>query len=162
MTGISIQVSAADIAARGIDAIVARAGDLTPAMDSVGQMMRASVQHRFEAGVDPDGNPWPPSVRALAEGGQTLVDRGHLRDSVTHEAGPTSVRQGTNLVYARIHQLGGTIRAKTAKALMFKIGGRMVQVQQVSIPARPYLGLSAEDRAEAGEIIADWITGALS
>ncbi|KAA5607139.1 hypothetical protein F1188_04355 [Roseospira marina] len=74
---------------------------------------------------------------------------------------PGTVRQGTNLVYARIHQLGGTIRPKTAKALAVPVGDGIRLVQQVTIPARPYLGLSAEDRTEAGEIIADWITGAL-
>jgi phage virion morphogenesis protein len=183
MDGVSIQVTGADIAARGIDAIVARAGDLTPAMESVGMMMQTSVRHRFEVGQDPDGSPWPPSVRALAEGGQTLVDRGHLRDSVTYQADTTSVRQGTNVVYARIHQLGGAIkreaRTQTIHRRLYadgRLGTKFVKrtarnavatdhavgAHTITMPARRYLGLSTEDRAQAGEIIADWITGALS
>ncbi|KAA5603221.1 phage virion morphogenesis protein [Roseospira marina] len=161
MAGISITVSGDEFVGRGLDGLIARTGDLTPAMDMIGTMLDTSVDHRFETETDPDGQPWPKSIRALSEGGQTLTDRRHLRGSITHEAGPTSVRQGTNLIYARPHQLGALIKPKAAKALTFRIGGRTVQVQQVTIPARPYLGLSAEDRTEAGEIIADWVTGAL-
>ena len=41
--------------------------------------------------------------------------------------------------YALIHELGGTIVPKRAKALVFEIGGEVVRVMKVVIPARPYL-----------------------
>jgi len=159
MAGISIEVTADDLVATGLDGIVARSADMTRAMESVGMMMQTSVRRRFEVGEDPDGNPWPPSLRALTEGGRTLVDHGHLRDSVTYQASAEGVRQGTNLVYARIHQLGGTIRPRNGRALAFRAGGRTVLRRSVTMPRRSYLGVSAEDRAQARNIIADWITG---
>ncbi|MBB4287796.1 phage virion morphogenesis protein [Roseospira goensis] len=183
MAGISIEVSGDDIAARGLDAIVGRAADMTRAMDSIGAMMRTSVLHRFQEGVDPDGEDWPPSIRAIMTDGKTLVDRGHLRDSVTYAADADSVRQGTNLVYARIHQLGGTIKIKartqTITRRLYKDGtlserfvkrtarnavstDHQVAAHTITMPARPYLGLSAQDRQQAGEIVADWVTGAWS
>ncbi|MNR54745.1 Phage virion morphogenesis family protein [compost metagenome] len=58
--------------------------------------------------------------------------------------------------YAAIHQFGGVIRPKKAKAL--KVGGRVVS--QVRIPARQYLGISAEDATESEELAADYLAGA--
>jgi len=42
-------------------------------------------------------------------------------------------------VYARIHEYGGIIRPKKAKALRFKIGGRWVTTKKVTIKKQPYL-----------------------
>ena len=39
--------------------------DTTPMMDEIGAAMVASTQLRFEDERDPDGNPWPPSIRAF-------------------------------------------------------------------------------------------------
>lgn len=47
--------------------------------------------------------------------------------------------------YALIHELGGTIKPKTARALMFRAeDGGFVTVQSVTIPARPYLRPAAD------------------
>ncbi|WP_440130685.1 phage virion morphogenesis protein [Achromobacter pulmonis] len=53
-----------------------------------------------------------------------------------------------------MHQLGGIIRAKNGGRLA--IGNpkkAFALVQQVEIPARPYLGLSKEDRQVIEEIL---------
>lgn len=46
--------------------------------------------------------------------------------------------------YALIHELGGVIVPKKAKALVFEIGGEVVRVMKVVIPARPYLRPAAD------------------
>ena len=47
---------------------------------------------------------------------------------------------GTKVIYARIHEFGGTIRAKRAPFLVFKLAdGTFRRVKSVTIPARPYL-----------------------
>lgn len=49
-------------------------------------------------------------------------------------------RVGTNLVYARIHELGGIIKPKSKKYLHFKgKNGQWAKVKKVQIKARPYL-----------------------
>jgi len=48
-------------------------------------------------------------------------------------------RVGTNLVYARIHEFGGDIYPKRAKALRFEIDGRWIFSKHVHMPERPYL-----------------------
>ncbi|MCE1186213.1 MAG: phage virion morphogenesis protein [Rhodocyclales bacterium] len=67
---------------------------------------------------------------------------------------------GSNLVYARIHELGGTVKAVRAKYLRFRTQGRWVSKRQVTIPARPYLRPALEHAArqlaEAGYFLAAW------
>jgi phage virion morphogenesis protein len=161
MTGVVITVDDADVRAR-LGALQAAGGDLAPVLDDIGAQLAQHVLLRFEAGTGPGGTPWKPSARALAEGGQTLLDSGRLRDSITHRVGGDTVEIGSDVVYAAIHQFGGTIRAKTAKGLAFTLpwlktktdDGRRV-VQSVTIPARPYLGFDDDDRAAVLGIVAD-------
>ncbi len=131
--------------------------DLTPAMDDIGAQIVGNTQRRFETGKGPGGAAWKPSLRAIEQGGQTLRDSGRLMASLTHVAGANSVTIGTNVVYAGIHQFGGTIRAKTAKGLRFKGPNGWRRLQQVVIPARPFLGFDADDRDDVTEIVAGHI-----
>ena len=62
-----------------------------------------------------------------------------LVGSIGFEVKRFIARVGSNLVYARIHEIGGVIRPKTAKALHFVIDGQHIVVQSVTIPPRPYL-----------------------
>jgi phage gpG-like protein len=103
-----------------------------------------------------------------------------LYQSISYNVLPDGVEWGSNVVYARIHQLGGVIDmparrgSVTLKRIRQKGGGirsrfartgakggelREVSIRghQVRIPARPFLGISAFDREEVTEIIADHI-----
>lgn len=155
-SGPGFQVEIDDAQVQGaLDRLIAAGQDLTPAMDRIGSMLVSSVIHRFETGQAPGGAPWKPSIRAREQGGQTLIDSGRLRTSITYMPGPSSVEVGTNVVYAAIHQFGGTIHAKNAPHLVFKIGGRFASKDQVTIPPRPFLGIDEGDRAEIGNILRD-------
>jgi phage gpG-like protein len=95
----------------------------------------------------------PGIDRALMQGGfvversakenirsQHLIDTGNLRSSIrTVLFRHGQVIVGTNVVYAAIHEFGGTITPKNAKWLVFKIGDQWVMTDSVDIPARPYL-----------------------
>lgn len=50
-----------------------------------------------------------------------------------------SVLVGTDVEYARIHEFGGDIVPRNARALAFQIGGEWIITQRVTMPARPYL-----------------------
>ena len=150
--GVRIRVEA-DTISPALARLRALAGDLTPVLDEIGDQLVDNVLERFRRGVGPDGQAWPVSQRAEEEGGQTLVDSGRLRESIVSEAGPSSVTVGTNVLYARIHQLGGTIRPKTADRLRFRLAdGQFVAVDSVTLPARPYLGIGAEDASDIENI----------
>lgn len=147
----------------GFERLLKTAKDLTPVMQEIGTYMVDSTQDRFRSNVSPSGVAWDQSERAKAESGRTLLDRGHLRDSITYDASNTRVDVGTNMVYAAIHQFGGKTRAheirpRRAKALRFAMGGgdrfaKSVQHPGSNMPARPYLGWSAEDEMEVADII---------
>ena len=47
------------------------------------------------------------------------------------------------------------ITPKTAQALAFTIGGKPVRAKSVTIPARPFVGLSEDNRAEIDDLITD-------
>jgi phage virion morphogenesis protein len=147
---------------REVRALLARLGaaadDLAPAMKRVGAAIEADTGRRFEEGAGPGGTRWPPSLRATLQGGRTLVDRGRLSDSITYEAGARSVRVGTNVIYAAIHQFGGTIRAKGGGRLGFRLAdGGFRSPSRVSIPARPFLGIDDEQEGIALTEIEDWL-----
>jgi len=127
------------VARQALRALRQKAQNLRPVFDEIGGAMTTSTVLRFSRGIGPDGSPWLPSQRALRQGGQTLVDKAHLRSSITHVAGASFVDIGTNIIYAAIHQFGG----KT---------GRNLAAQ---MPARPYLGLSSNDNREIVEIVED-------
>lgn len=130
--------------ADALTGLIAAGTDMTPAMEQIGAALETTTQFRFLHGTAPGGNPWTPSRRAIAESGLTLVDSGALRDSITYAAGAREVEIGSNLIYARIHQLGGEAGRNKA----------------VSLPSRPYLPDPAADDEEQSivkEILVDFI-----
>lgn len=136
--------------------------DFTVPMRAIADTMRTATVERFEDERGPDGQRWQPSRRAVEEGGLTLTDRGHLRQSITAASDANSALAGTNLVYAAIHQFGGTIRAKGAagggkRALRTPFGPR----GSVTMPARPFLGFSPADAAEIEAILIDHLNRAM-
>lgn len=156
MAGIGIRVEGSDLASAAAGAIAGRADNTRELFEQIGMSLVASTQRRFETGSGPDGSPWPPSLRGKT-GGKTLVDSARLMQSITYIAAESQVEVGSNVLYAAIHQLGGTIKPKAGKSLVFTIGGRKVFANSVTIPARPFLGIDQEDEAEIAAIAADWL-----
>jgi phage gpG-like protein len=96
-------------------------------------------------------------------------DKGLLRRSITHREDDSklAVDVGSNVVYARIHELGGVIVPVNSRYLVFRpndfapaernIGGKIVKYNKrtaseelifatkVTMPARPYLGPALEE-----------------
>lgn len=69
---------------------------------------------------------------------------------------------GTNLEYAAIHEFGGEITPKRARALRFKVKGEWVTVKRVRITAQPYMRPAFDEdgpeaRREVGEALRDII-----
>lgn len=143
----------------GLDRVVERAGKRLAAqrrnlLNAVGETLVSGTLERFENEEDPEGKKWEPSGR----GGKTLQKTGELRSSIDYAVTQDGVLVGSNKKYARIHQEGGTIRPKKGKYLKFKgRDGKDVFVKEVTIPARPYLGISKADREEVEAVIADYM-----
>lgn len=153
---VTVKVQDAEVKA-ALGRAAAAAEDMTGLMDRLGAALVASTQLRFDEQVSPAGVPWTRSLRAASVGGKTLLDRGRLRASITHRPARDRVEVGTNVRYAAVHQLGATITAKTPKGLRFRIGNAWVTKRQVTIPARPFLGLDEFDREEIVALTTDWM-----
>lgn len=148
--------------------------DTTDLHADLGEHLLNATDDRFEAERAPDGTPWAPLSPATlvaqyeargrrrkaakrGAGGalvptagfaryaagkkilQEMGRRGGLRGTLAYRAADGEVALGSNRVYARIHQLGGT-------------AGR-----GVVLPARPFLGVSDDDRRAIAGIVVRWL-----
>lgn len=91
------------------------------------------VHESFDGQRDPYGAGWASTIR----GGKILRDTGGLKSSLFRKRGSDSFTIGFAKMYAAVHQFGATIKAKTPRGLLFKIGDRWARKQSVRIPARP-------------------------
>lgn len=124
---------------------MAATGNLTPVMKAIGERLLRSTNENFSGESAPDGTKWEQSSAAKAEGRKTLTKSSQLRNSIYYKAESDQVRIGSPKPYAAIHQLGG----KAGRGL------------KVKLPARPFIGVSAEDRIEIIEILNDHLRAAL-
>ena len=120
--------------------------------NAIAEGLRTSTIERFQAEKSPEGKKWKQSIRAREEGGKTLIKSAALRSSIRSEASAEGLAVGTNDIRAATHQFGDSriIKAKRKKALRFRVSGRWVSKKEVkvTIPARPFLGVSEEDEEE--------------
>lgn len=143
-----------------------------------------STQRRFETETAPNGEKWKPlakrttlkKVRGGVRGTANILRvTPRLYPSIVAHSDATSAEVGSNVEYARIHQLGGEIihfarsqRAsfkKVRKKWSFVKRGRKGAIEKnitigehtIQIPARPYLGFSKDDEAALISIGEDWL-----
>lgn len=138
-----------ELTLQGIAAVEARLGRLASAdLDDLafdaGALIEASTRERIATEkTSPEGAAWPAwSTRHAASrkaSHSLLVEGNSLLTSIQNYTQGDTVKVGSNLVYAAIHQFGG------------KAG----RGRKVTIPARPYLGLSDADREAVEALVID-------
>jgi phage virion morphogenesis protein len=169
MGGVTLTIDIDDVAAQAaLDRIEGNADDLATLLDEIGSYLEFSTRERFETGTAPDGSKWHPPAR----GGQPLVLSGRLLGSINYQVGKDDVQVGTNVIYGRIHQKGGTIKHPGGTAFFIGKDGMAVfmsnsngwasyaprtRPHDIPMPARPYLGLSKADEEEIGIIATEWL-----
>lgn len=148
-----------------------------PVLASIGEYMLRRTEDRFFAQKDPQGQAWKKlSAITLRTKKHTkiLTESGNLRGRIVYRLEPGAVVIGTNVVYAAIHQLGGTIRknvqVRSHWRIMNRAFGKPIPARHVmvdsherkmdlTIPARPFLGVNDDDRQEFEDILTDYLTG---
>ena len=118
--------------------------DLRPALLDIGEHLLNSTRERFSRMESPAGEPWAKlsdryAKRKKKNVSKLLVLDGHLRNLLRYQVTGDELALGTNRIYGAIHQLGGDA-----------VG--------IPIPARPYLGLSAEDENAIIQILAEHVS----
>lgn len=125
---------------------------------SIAALGESSTRLRFVNETGPDGKRWPQSLRARLHGGKTLTLDGHLSGSISARSGESFAEWGVNRVYAAIHQFGGEIRPRHKRALYFRLAnGKQVAVAKVTMPPRPFLGISEQDEEDIADLVASFL-----
>lgn len=171
-----------------VDRTVAGLADAGPLLKKLGEYLQGSTQDRFRTQLSPDGQAWQAlSPRYLARKhrnrDKVLTLRGYLRSQIGYEPdGPDAVLVGSSRAHAAIHQFGGEIDIAARSRQVFfhhdkktnEVGRLFVKksksnfaqrvtiaAHKITMPARPYLGVSDEDRSELTARTVDFVRGLL-
>lgn len=135
--------------------------DASPMMAEIAEHLLESTQKRFASGKGPDGQPWASLKSGRAS---PLLASGTLRDQIFASHGSDYAEIASPTAYARWHQEGTdpyVILPKNKKALAWPGGKHPVgKVNHPGLPARPFIGLSDEDRQGIEQIAGAYLEDA--
>lgn len=148
MAGVRIDVDDAAVRA-ALQRLLAAGQRPRPALLKVGELLVEAAQGRFREQRGPDGQAWAPLSPAYAkrkakkgrDPSIVLVLNRYLVDTLRYQVQDDELLVGTDRPYGAVHQLGHP---------------------EKNIPARPYLGLSSDDRARVLEVFNDYLEDAVS
>lgn len=159
-----------------LQAIIDVGESLRPLLKQIGEYLVLSTKERFKTATAPDGKPWEENSETalknhlrkykssfkrgkLTKSGQKRADNKRLlvgeskqlSTLIFYEAERYAVAVGSPVEYSAVHQFG----AKRGEFGQTKHG---VPLPFNNIPARPFLGLSAEDKKEILHLIDEYYT----
>lgn len=152
-SSIVVDINDLELAADKIAAL--ESVDPSDLMTNIGAIGESQTRRRIaDEKTAPDGTPWPPNKT----GTSILFRTGeHLLGSVAFVPSADEVEWGASWEWAHVHQDGMTIKPKDAKRLAFVIGNQQIFARQVTIPPRPFVGLSDDNRTEISDVVTDWL-----
>ncbi|MGS4242427.1 phage virion morphogenesis protein [Serratia marcescens] len=158
-----------------------------PLLRSMGERLLEFHQQRFRDQKSPAGVPWKelsPRYRARKRKNQdkVLTRDGHLRNTLRWQVNADELLFGTDRVYGAIHQFGGTIEiaarsqqayyrqkkdGETGNQFVRKNKSNFAQwhtlpAYKISIPARPWLGVSKAEGATLIDMAKNYLQGAFN
>jgi phage virion morphogenesis protein len=148
-----------------------RMADPSPVMLAISEALKTQTSDNFSAQAGPLGK-WPPlkyKRKGRDTNPQILTDSARLRNSITATHSRNTAVVGTNVVYAAIHQFGGTINMPARSQLSYfkqdkrgSVGRLFVRKDaanyarwhtrgdgSIDMPARPFLPF-ANGKLQAG------------
>lgn len=148
---ITVEVEDAAVAA-ALARLTGQLSDLTPVMQEIGEMLVASTQDRMARGEQPDGAAFAPRSKTTLDRyaklgikfGPPLNVSGMLRGGIFAQPSADRVEVGSPAIQSAVMHFGAP-------------QGAFGLAPWGDIPARPFLGLSATDRAGIGEIVEEWL-----
>lgn len=148
-------------------------------LSRVGEVLAETTKQRFQTSTAPDGTRWEPNAPATYEnllarfkgsvtrrgklsakgaaraaGKKPLIgETGALATQIFYRQSGDMVEIGSPMIYAAVHQFG-------AAAGAFGSTSRGAPIPWGDIPARPFLGLSADDEQFIIEIFGEYFSAA--
>lgn len=187
MAGVTVEITADTATPTLASAAQALDGDgLQLLLSDIGEYLVRSTRERADRQVSPDGNAWAalsPRYRRFKDrkrpGRKILRFDNHLLgDQFTYQVAGNELQVGTNAKYGAIHQFGGEINiAARSQEATFSLNRKTgesrfarrsranfaqrvtIPAYKITMPARPWLGLSADDEQEIAAITADHLAG---
>jgi phage virion morphogenesis protein len=164
-TGIEIRVDVTqDQIGPALLALGARMGSLKKPLGEIGRGLVTATKKRFEQSRGPVASAvgesdyfgfaderWPPLAASTVAKRRThsskpLMDTATLMRSITSRATDREVHVGTN------HEL-----APGVSAAIHQLGGKAGRGHQVTIPARPFLGIDRDDAEMIAGVVNDYL-----
>ena len=120
--------------------------DFAPLMEVISQLLVSQTQNRIatekRSPLGEEWHPWSPSYAKTRKSNHSLlIGTGLLHRSIYGQSTEREAVAGSNIIYARIHQEGG----KTGRN------------HAATIPARPYLGISDDNKEEIRSVVLDYL-----
>jgi phage virion morphogenesis protein len=118
---------------------------LEPLMEDIGEYLLLAHQERNAKAIAPDGTPWAPlstTTQTLKPRHQTAPLRLNdiLLNQLIYQADDNGLEFGSNMIYAAMQHFGGTTSPKS-------------MIPNKTLPARAFIGVSAEDEESILEIL---------
>lgn len=134
-----------------LDRLLLELSDMSDVMNTIRELLVISTADRFTSGEAPDGSKWARKSAATLEAQRQkgysdprpLHMSGILSSNIGSAHGPFFVEVTTNAEYAAMMQFGGS------KAAFPHLWG--------DIPARPFLGVSEDDRTGILATVEEWL-----
>jgi phage gpG-like protein len=168
-TMITVEIKDDEIT-KGLGALSLIIGDLSPVMDQIGEFMVQSTRKRISSGVTPDGKKLAPksatTIQNYLTGGYKkgatagpLIRTGDLVDrSLHYESGSDFMEIASSAVYSAVMHFGAAKGSFGAYSGTDKNGRAYSGVAPWGdIPARPFFGVSQEDRENIFTLISDTV-----
>lgn len=137
----------------GLEALQRSLTNMKPVMEEIGEYAVESTKKRFKEGKSPDGSTWKAKSQATLDAyarKRNKVDTrplfgpsSDLSEQLFAYPADDSVEWGSSKIYAAMMQFGGT------KSAFPHLWG--------DIPARPFLGISEDDRTNILGIMEEWL-----
>jgi phage virion morphogenesis protein len=133
-----------------------------PALLEIGEELRESTLQRFARGADPAGRRWAPKApatlaayraRGLNRPKPLVGESRSLSTTIGYRMdGLRALLLGSPQKYAATHQLG-------ARKGQYGRTRHGTPIPWGDIPARPFLGLSRDDRRTILQVLREWVEG---
>ncbi|MGM3162397.1 phage virion morphogenesis protein [Dickeya undicola] len=147
----------------GLGELIQRLEHREPLMREMAAAMHDAVEENFASQGRPAWAGWSPRYAKKREGGKILQKSGRLAASISEYSDNDNATVGTNVVYARIHQEGGTINIAarsqqahykkdksgrwrfSSAAAAEKTQWNTLGSYKIKMPARPFLHITEPD-----------------
>lgn len=140
-----------------------------PVLRLIGERLAESSKDRFQNSTGPDGSRWQPNAVATLLGYAGKYAGSFRKDGRITSKGGNRIA-GKKPLIGETRSLSGTITYRLvadgveigspqAYAAIQQFGGKAGRGKKITIPARPFLGVSADDENRVVETVESYLRG---